>query len=547
MAIFGSDPALTSLLLYVLAFGAAGAASFLSVLKARTIVDPDARRGLVSLLLLSGGWAASHVGYLLSPTDATQIAFYVVGLAVGFAATGAWLYFCSAYTGRTLHRNPSIRRIAIALYVGVVALKVTNPIHGLYFTTAHVSTPFTHLAVTHGTLHWLAMGLSYMLAGIGYFMLVERFGAVGQDARPLVVLVGLTGLPVAFDIASQLTPGLLDMTYEPLGVSVFAVGVLYLYFEEFQAVQLAGRDDRPTLLLDEDDRIREYNATARELFPGLSGGIGERLSSVVPAIAEALERETGTFMLERDGERYFYRVTRTPITAGDVSLGSLCTIEDVTEAEESRRDLERERERLDQFASVVAHDLRNPLNVADGRLELGRTRYEDDEDLEAAAEAIERMETLIDDLLALARQGRDIDDPEQVELDEAMRECWSSVETVDASLSVAGEATIVADPERLAQLLENLVRNAVEHAGEDVAITVGPLEEGFYVADDGPGVPAEDRADVFEAGFTTNPEGTGFGLPIVKQIVDAHGWSIELVEAEGGGARFEITDVERIE
>jgi signal transduction histidine kinase len=85
----------------------------------------------------------------------------------------------------------------------------------------------------------------------------------------------------------------------------------------------------------------------------------------------------------------------------------------------------------------------------------------------------------------------------------------------------------------------------VEDAGSDpsVTVTVGDLPDGFFVADDGPGIPAEVRDEAFEAGYSTNPEGTGFGLSIVREVADAHGWDVRLVDAEEGGARFEFRGV----
>jgi signal transduction histidine kinase len=106
------------------------------------------------------------------------------------------------------------------------------------------------------------------------------------------------------------------------------------------------------------------------------------------------------------------------------------------------------------------------------------------------------------------------------------------------------DQTILADHGRLRQLLENLFRNAVDHGGEDVAITVGELEQGFYVADDGPGISPDNRDNVFESGYSTSEDGNGLGLQIVKQIVDGHDWDITVTESKEGGARFEITSVE---
>jgi Signal transduction histidine kinase len=154
------------------------------------------------------------------------------------------------------------------------------------------------------------------------------------------------------------------------------------------------------------------------------------------------------------------------------------------------------------------------------------------------------MSDLIDDLLQLSHTSDDADDRELVSLSELSNNCWQSVETGDATLQMKATRTVRADPSRLAQLFENLMRNAIEHTSQDVTVTVGEVEDGFYVEDDGSGIPEERRNDVFEAGYTTTEDGTGFGLSIVKEVAEAHGWDISITEGSEGGARFEITDVD---
>ncbi|GAA0535521.1 PAS domain S-box protein [Halorubrum ejinorense] len=210
---------------------------------------------------------------------------------------------------------------------------------------------------------------------------------------------------------------------------------------------------------------------------------------------------------------------------------------------ERTADLERQNDRLEEFAGVVSHDLRNPLEVARGRTELAREECDSDH-LDAVERAHDRMTALIDDLLTLAREGEPVTDAEPVDLGQVIGSCWRTVDTGEATLRADAEEMILADEGRLKQLLENLMRNAVEHGGDDVTITVGSLPDGFYVADDGPGIDPEQREEVFDAGYSTSQSGTGFGLRIVEQVADAHGWSVRATESEEGGARFEITGVE---
>lgn len=211
-----------------------------------------------------------------------------------------------------------------------------------------------------------------------------------------------------------------------------------------------------------------------------------------------------------------------------------------------QRKLEAQNDQLEEFASIVSHDFRNPLNVAQGYLEELEARV-DDPSLDEIAIAHQRMGTLVDELLSLARAGRTIDQTGPVPLTEAAVRSWQLVETGSARIELPAERVIVpADRNRLCQLLENLFRNAVEHGGSDPTVSIGPLEdrEGFYVADDGPGIAVDERERIFERGYTTSDGGSGLGLVVVGRVAEAHGWSITVAESAAGGARFEFSTSE---
>jgi signal transduction histidine kinase len=139
---------------------------------------------------------------------------------------------------------------------------------------------------------------------------------------------------------------------------------------------------------------------------------------------------------------------------------------------------------------------------------------------------------------------------EEVDVATLADEAWKTTDSATATLRVDPDRLrIRADRSRLRQLFENLFRNSVEHGGDEVTITVGALPDGrgFYVADDGPGIPPDEREAVFDAGYTSSESGTGFGLSIVKQIAEAHGWTVSATDADDGGARFEVTGVEFVD
>jgi signal transduction histidine kinase len=240
--------------------------------------------------------------------------------------------------------------------------------------------------------------------------------------------------------------------------------------------------------------------------------------------------------------------------------GFVINSHDVTERTDQVAELQRQRDRLSEFASVVSHDLRNPLSVAGGNLSL----LEETGDLSHAAHvrlALTRMETIIEDLLGLAREGETIRSLAPVSLADVATSAWSSVDTDAARLTVDSELVICADEGRLQQLLENLFSNAVTYAGPTTHVRVldrsddrtdrpagvdgGDRESvGFAVVDDGPGVPPADRDRAFEYGVSSNPDRTGFGLAIVRRVAEGHGWTVTLTDGPEGGALFAFSNVE---
>jgi PAS domain S-box-containing protein len=242
-----------------------------------------------------------------------------------------------------------------------------------------------------------------------------------------------------------------------------------------------------------------------------------------------------------DGLRDFI-LHAAPHDGGDDTTRGYAIYTDITEQKQYERELERQNERLDQFASVVSHDLRNPLSVARGRLDLAEMTGEA-EHFVAIDRAHDRMEELINGLLTLAQQGELSADPIPVGLRSVAERAWETAETGDLELAFDEPPTVDADPERLRQLLENLFRNVHDHGETATRVTVGGLSDGFYVEDNGVGIPESECEPIFESGYSGG-NGTGFGLSIADTITEAHGWRVNVTAAESGGARFEFRDAE---
>ena len=353
-------------------------------------------------------------------------------------------------------------------------------------------------------------------------------------------------------------PAELDLTDLSFAVTGIAFAVAIFRYRMLQVApvgrrQLVDRLQDPVVMLDGDRRVVDANSAARAVLDApdrwRGTAVADFFSGFPVSVAQIVDENPGegAVHLSRDGADRYFEVESSPIRNDrQTAAGTLIVLREVTEQKARERELQRQNERLEQFASVVSHDLRNPLTVAQGRVDLAREDCES-EHLEPAAAGIDRSLDLIEDLLALARGGQDVSDTERIDLATVAATSWESVDTAAADLEIEAERAIRADRSRLRQVLENLFRNAVEHGGEDVTVRVAGLSDGFAVADDGPGIPEGQRQAVFEQGYSQSEDGTGFGLSIVETIVEAHGWEVQVTESATGGARFDITGVSAVE
>jgi signal transduction histidine kinase len=538
-------------LTYVGVFALATLGCLVGFLRARSITDRDTRYGLLGVLAGSGGWALFELAFLLAPTRTLKYAAYNLSLVVGLTTVGAWLYFCSAYTGRSLHQNENARYAAVGLYLAITSIKLTNPLHGQYFSLVPRSEPFTHIAIQHGELHWVVAGLSYALVAVGFFMLFELFSQADYDTRPLAVLVGITGLPVVFDIVGFASPLLLDINYEPLGVAAFALGVLYIYDEEFLAVQLSPNVDGPVVYLDANDRVRSVNRRAEAVFDGLADAHGQRLENALPSVVQALNDDHPVLEHRNGGEPSYFLVSDTAFELGQSDIGRMVVLTDVTETERNRRELERQNESLEGFAAAIRHELLNTLQIVRGRVGVAGTALERGDvsaardSLEQANETSERMTSVVEDLSVLARHSQSVEQTDSLAFDELVRDAWADTPVGELTLDAEdSEGTIVAEATRLRELLSNAFEFAVENDASSVRVELGT--DCFTITGDGHPPDTEDTDKFFEYGSAAPHTKAGLLLPNVRMLATVQGWSVSVADYDDG-IRLVVSDVDVVD
>ena len=523
-------------------------------------IDRDEPGGTeVALYLLCGGGVS--LLYAVRVASASELAMVValnLSTPLLAAVPGVWMAFVLAFSGHDRWRTEN-RTVALAAPAFVWVLTAwSSGTHGLSRRglTAVVEGPFALLSFGLGIADAAFVLYAYGLCIAGTLVVVDLYRRTGNRYRlqTFVILLGtlfpfLGGIVTVVDVGSYA-----NLAWFPTALVVHGV---FLYGTVFWLGTLdaavVARDTAvevmqdPVIVAGSDGRIRDLNPAAEELLS--PDAVGSSLSDVFPRLEVGVEHP-----ISIDGRQF--DIQEDPITdPRGTDRGHVFLLRDVTERERRQTELEhreaeleRQNERLEDFAGVVSHDLRNPLAAATAAVELARHRGDDADALDRAANAHDRMDDLIEGLLSLATAGKSVDEVDRLSLDGTARRVWSRLETADATLSVDGsDPPALADRDRLEQLLSNLFRNAIEHAGEDVAVRVRieRREDGIAlaVADDGPGVPPDQRSAVTERGVSLGG-GTGLGLAIVGDIAEAHGWALSVEESSSGGARFVISGIE---
>ncbi|MFB6163652.1 MAG: histidine kinase N-terminal 7TM domain-containing protein [Haloarculaceae archaeon] len=577
--------------------------------------DSAAERWFVGVQVVLAAWALDQVVVVSLVPVAAKVHAVAVGIGIALYLPVTMLGFTLQYTGRGdwLTR----RRIAalLAAPVAFVLVATVVGVQGFVIVNAHVTRgPMVRLHYDWGPGTLAAAVVSYAVIAGYARLLFQKFRRSRNVYRNIAfslfaaVIVLSGAAAVSFAGLSPL-PHLLLLPYAYLFFGCLAVlGLVSKRFvralsidralarlsSRFESVSALARDfvleeiDNGVVVLDDERRIVDINTTAKRML-GVQRAIGRPVSVLVDretivhgeSVVDVVEGADGTdgevtdhVWVETDRGERCYEVAVSTLTNHDTVVGRVLLLHDVTEQqrredrlEERKTELERQKERLqqrttqlehqnrrlDRFASIVSHDLRNPLNVAEGYAELmaaerdGDTVTVDAAHVEELTTAHQRMEAIIDDALAIARQGKAITETEPIELAAAAADAWGHVETAETTMTVDTDLVVEADRDRLLNLFENLYRNAVEHGGGDVTVTVGTCDTdapcGFFVADDGVGIPDDQKEAVLDHGFTTSEAGTGIGLAIVTDVAGAHGWTVHVTDSDDGGARFEFGDV----
>lgn len=486
--------------------------------------------------------------------------------------------FALEYTGRERYVTKRTLALLGVYPLAVFVVVVVNP-DGVFYTdfVALVEGIGEDTSNLQGPAFQVHTVVSYALLLSAFAMILAL---ILRPGRPLyrgqaVALLAAMITPFGFNILTITGAVGFDLTVVGFIASSSLFTVAIVRYELMNVTPIARekvvenvRDGM--VVVDTNGRVLDSNPAFRSLVDaesevltgteatGLFEGVPDVLETYRELTAEPPGSDSSGTVREREvtyGDRHLNVQVNPIFDDRERHVAWLLLVHDITELVQRERDLEGQIEKLDQFAGIVSHDLRNPLNVANGYVQQAKVTG-DLQHLDKTEEAMDRMETIISEALELARGGEDVTEPETVSLESVTAAAWEAVETADATLAVE-DTRIRADESRLQRLLENLFRNSIEHGVDgdrhstfDHTISVGFEDHGadeltVFIEDNGLGIPEEDIEQVFESGYTTNVDGTGLGLAIVDEIASAHGWTVSATESESGGARFELLNVPR--
>jgi signal transduction histidine kinase len=499
-------------------------------------------------------WTGFSALKLLQTDPETKLLFFRL-LHVGAAALPPLFFlFVVAYTDRIRWLQSELIGGVFLLPAVFVILLFIDSGQLLLSQTELLRNELVILRVSSGPgfFVFLLYSVALVVAALGLLLSeTRRIGATYYPQAALITLALL--LPIVFSLLTEagvppFTDERINLVPTSAAVSTAALGILLMRYRLFDLPPLAYAtamkySPDSLLVLDQDGRIVHANDRSRDILDQLGVQLGDVLTHHLADFNPDTASGDLIEMTRKSSEPLYHRLLVEPLSRGGRHVGWVVVFRDESLQQRQQRQFQRQNERLEEFASVVSHDLRNPLHVAQGRLELVREEC-DSGNIEPIDRALTRMDTLIEDLLTLAHEGDRVGETEPIDVGELTENCWQNVETANATIHTPLDRLIYADRARLQQVFENLIRNAVEHGGNDVTVTVGELNDGFYVADDGPGISADDRDQIFDVGYSTSKEGTGLGLNIVKQVVDAHGWNIRVTDGSDDGTCFRITGVE---
>lgn len=546
---------------YAVVFFLVGIICMVMGFRPKKSLDGESADALVFLLVLTGFWSLIQIGFIINIPETVQNGLYTLSGIIGLIGVVTWLYFCSAYTGRNYHRNKKVQLFAVGVTVLIILLRVTNRYHGQYYVTEQLQEPFTYLATYPQPMYWVVIFISHIAAYLGIYFLFSMFYESEYATGKLTLLVIASGIPLLLSVTAITTDLLLPINYEPIGIAVFAVAILYIVEKTNREVEYTGLQqvfdafEYPIMITDPDGNIVDHNKCATKICSELVQR-GENIGELVPNLEIDRESEPQLFSCELDterGEEREFIINRYEVRTGVQEVGFGFVFKDITTEQTQRRELKRHNDQWNELTGAIAHELRNSHNIVNGRINQSAQYIDNDieqnkamESLYTASEAAERMAIIIDELYKIAKFGQSIQEVILVNFETLVRDAYdragvSKNEDFDIVIDVEEGKTIECDVHRTEQLFLNVFKFARYNDADVVRISFE--ENEITISDDGKYKSADYGADLFEYEQSVPTSEAGMSLPMVRTLANVQGWGVAVDDEYEEGVKYCIENI----
>lgn len=433
-----------------------------------------------------------------------------------------WVLFVTKYVGKDINNISLLSAIGTFLGLSIVF------IYQLY---SSIIIPYVILGI-------LLFATSVLLIGFGANSLFNHFRNSRHDRTSIILvtigpIVNSLGLFI-FNII-YFVPELNPIWYGSSAVFI-SIAIRYDLYNVSGAIRDQVVDDmnQGMIVLNEDSKIIDYNDTALEIF----GNIGtfldcdietfERDQEICDIFTEPNE-DYDYIEVTVNGDPRFYDPVISEVTKNE-TIYYIVLLKDVTEMVQKNNELE-------QFTSILKHDLTNHLMIIQEYAKL--TQTDDTDKIEKVINSATRAQEIIDDMDTVLRNKGAKPEPVDLDFKKICQEVWENIKTESDSLIIDNTMNFKADEGMTKVLLENIFKNSIEHGGENVTITAKITDDMMCISDDGVGIPEENIGEVFKSGYSGN-NGTGLGMSIISVMCDSQGWDIRIDKDYTDGTKIDI-------
>lgn len=515
---------------------------FISAFKTNRITTKSVRFYFRSLLVLSGLWALSVSVQLLSPTT-WKLTMFMFGLVFGLSSVFAWILFVLEYTGSEIHRTKKFRYGALTMFIFILSLKITNAIHGQYFSYQIINEPFTHLSVSRGILHYIVMSASYLVSFYGFAQMYKMYDNSQYDTFYLRFLLLVMFIPGIIEVLSYVFEDIfiLSLPHEPLGVAVFAVGSLFLLNDTFLNIEKSTKENllnelmMPTVLIIED-QIVDCNSTASEIILDSNTPPVDVGESNKPFKDALNEENMDNIEVRVKGDKIIYNPESSDISIGDNELGRSYVFVDITDVELNRRALQRQKEQLEQLANESRHYMRNQVGVINGNVDIlqENSQIDNRELVERTERATSKLSKISENISTIITMSNPVMDSETISIEDIEK----TVKTDRPYDLQVGTGYITGKDKRIRRLFREFLLYTEET--EATKVRIYEEQDNLIMSHNDSSTYVQ---DVTTAGFEHGEiESKYMSLNIIKAIADGHAWSYN-VECDEDETKIVFEDI----